>query len=97
MDYQNSAEKWKSVLKKIKNANEDMPQDVNSPLEMPPVSREPYITPLSQKPPRFMFTSKITQERFELIHLGPLEWLSKEDKNLTDEYYSSKRKGYSIQ
>ena len=82
MDYQNSAAKYKSVLKKVKPVNEPMPQDINPPLKRPPLSRDPYNTPLSPKPPKFMVTSKITQERFELINFGPPGWLSEEESSL---------------
>ncbi|MBW0577794.1 hypothetical protein O181_117509 [Austropuccinia psidii MF-1] len=82
MDYQNSAAKYKSVLKKVKPVNEPMPQDINPPLGRPPLSRDPYNTPLSPKPPKFMVTSKITQERFELINFGPPGWLSEEERSL---------------
>ncbi|MBW0520210.1 hypothetical protein O181_059925 [Austropuccinia psidii MF-1] len=82
MDYQNSAAKYKSVLKKVKPVNETMPQDINPPLGRPPISRDPYNTPLSPKPPKFVVTSKITQERFELIYFGPPGWLSEEERSL---------------
>ncbi|MBW0588438.1 hypothetical protein O181_128153 [Austropuccinia psidii MF-1] len=59
-----------------------MPQDINPPLGRPPLSRDPYNTPLSPKPPKFMVTSKITQERFELINFGPPGWLSEEERSL---------------
>ncbi|MBW0574251.1 hypothetical protein O181_113966 [Austropuccinia psidii MF-1] len=59
-----------------------MPQDINAPLGRPPLSREPYNTPLSPKPPKFMVKSKMTQGRFELINLGPPVWLSVEERSL---------------
>ncbi|MBW0461562.1 hypothetical protein O181_001277 [Austropuccinia psidii MF-1] len=49
---------------------------------MPPLSRDPYVTPLSPKPPRFIVKSKITHEGFEVIKFGPPGWLSKEEKSL---------------
>ncbi|MBW0496371.1 hypothetical protein O181_036086 [Austropuccinia psidii MF-1] len=82
MDYQNGAAKYKSELKKVKPVNEPMPQDINPHLVRPPLSRNPYNTPLSPKPSGFMVTSKITQERFELINFGPPGWLSEEERSL---------------
>ncbi|MBW0523277.1 hypothetical protein O181_062992 [Austropuccinia psidii MF-1] len=55
---------------------------MNPPLGRPQLSRDPYNTPLSPKPPKFMVTSKITQETFELIRFGPLVWLSEEERSL---------------
>ncbi|MBW0556191.1 hypothetical protein O181_095906 [Austropuccinia psidii MF-1] len=81
MDSQNSAEKYKSVLKKVKPVNEPKPQDINHPLGRPPLSSNPYNTPISPKPPIFLVTSKITQERLELINFGPPGWLSEEERS----------------
>ncbi|MBW0573779.1 hypothetical protein O181_113494 [Austropuccinia psidii MF-1] len=82
MDYQNSAAKSKSVLKKVKPVNEPMPQEMNPPLGRPTLSRDPFNTPLSPKPPKFLVTSKITQEIFELINVGPPGRLSEEERSL---------------
>ncbi|MBW0535275.1 hypothetical protein O181_074990 [Austropuccinia psidii MF-1] len=59
-----------------------MPQDINPCLGRPPLSRDPYNAPLSPKPPKFMTTSKITQERCALINFGPPGWLSEEERSL---------------
>ncbi|MBW0541635.1 hypothetical protein O181_081350 [Austropuccinia psidii MF-1] len=59
-----------------------MPHDINPPLGRPPLSRDPYNTPLSPKPPEFTVKSKITQERFELINFGPPGWLLEEEISL---------------
>ena len=69
MDYQNSAAKYKSVLKKVKPVNEPMPQDTNPPLGRPPLSRDPYNTPLSAKPPKFMVT-RSEETRLNSSHSG---------------------------
>ncbi|MBW0563244.1 hypothetical protein O181_102959 [Austropuccinia psidii MF-1] len=60
MDYQILAAKYKSALKKVRPVNEPMPQDLNPLLERPPLSRDPYETPLSPNPPIFQETFKFT-------------------------------------
>ncbi|MBW0547120.1 hypothetical protein O181_086835, partial [Austropuccinia psidii MF-1] len=60
MDHQILAAKYKSVLKKVRPVNEPMPQDLN-----PPLSRDPYETPLSRNPPIFQETFKVTHERLQ--------------------------------
>lgn len=65
------AEKYKSTLKKIKPVNQPMPLSLNPPLSRPPLSRDPYATPFTPFPPSFTPTSKITQERLDLINFGP--------------------------
>ena len=55
--------KYKSVLKKIKPINVPMPQGINPPLQQPPLSRDPYLTPLTPHPPEFSPTLKITEEK----------------------------------
>ncbi|MBW0575742.1 hypothetical protein O181_115457 [Austropuccinia psidii MF-1] len=54
-----------------------MPQDLN-----PPLSRDPYETPLSPKTPIFQETFNITHERLQAVNFGPPGWLSNEEINL---------------
>ncbi|MBW0579958.1 hypothetical protein O181_119673 [Austropuccinia psidii MF-1] len=82
MDHQILAAKYKSVLKKVRPVNEPMPQDLNPPLERPPLSRVPYETPLSPNPPIFEETFKVTNERLQAVNFGPPGWLSNEKINL---------------
>ncbi|MBW0582439.1 hypothetical protein O181_122154 [Austropuccinia psidii MF-1] len=96
MDYQNSAAKYKSVLKKVKPVNEPMPQDINPPLGRPPLSRDPYNSPLSLKPPKPLVTSKITQGRFELINFGPTGWLSEAERSLLMSFIVLREKANSF-
>ncbi|MBW0526705.1 hypothetical protein O181_066420 [Austropuccinia psidii MF-1] len=58
------ADKYKSVLKKVRTVNEPITKDLNPPLERPPLSRDPYETPLSPSPPIF-------QETFQDAGLPP--------------------------
>ena len=59
-----------------------MPQDINPPLQRPPLSRDPYKTPLKMHPPEFFLTSRITLERLGLINFGPPGWLTNEELKL---------------
>ena len=65
------AAKYKGVDKKVKPVNQPMPQDINPPLERPPLSRDPYHTPLTPHPPEFMETGRITEERLTQVNFGP--------------------------
>ncbi|MBW0521700.1 hypothetical protein O181_061415 [Austropuccinia psidii MF-1] len=82
MEAQSNAEKYKSVLKKVRPVNEAIPQDLNPPLERPELSRDPYETPLSPNPPLFIETLKVTEERISMINFGPSGLLSEEETNL---------------
>ncbi|MBW0522818.1 hypothetical protein O181_062533 [Austropuccinia psidii MF-1] len=81
MEAQSNAEKYKSVLKKVRPVNESMPQDLNPPLERPELSRDPYETPLSSNPTLFIETLKTTEERISMINFRPSRWLSEEETN----------------
>ena len=59
-----------------------MPQNLNPPLCTPPLSRDPYRTPLTPFPPEFIPTLKITEERLKVVNFGPPGWLSKEELKL---------------
>ncbi|MBW0522131.1 hypothetical protein O181_061846 [Austropuccinia psidii MF-1] len=83
MEAQSNAEKYKSVLKKVRPVNEAMPQDMNPPLERPELSRDPYETPLSSNPPLLIETLKVTEERISMINLRQSVWLSEEETNLS--------------
>jgi hypothetical protein len=59
-----------------------MPLSLNPPLSRPPLSRNPYTTPLTPHPPEFQPKNKITSERISLISFGPPGCLSKEELKL---------------
>ncbi|EHS63006.1 uncharacterized protein PGTG_21298 [Puccinia graminis f. sp. tritici CRL 75-36-700-3] len=59
------AAKYKGVARKIRPVNQPMPQDLNPPLERPPLSRDPYKTPLTPFPPTFQETSRVTEKRLK--------------------------------
>ncbi|MBW0488960.1 hypothetical protein O181_028675 [Austropuccinia psidii MF-1] len=82
MEAQSNAAKYKSVLKKVRPVNEAMPQGLNTPLERPELSRDPYETSLSPSPPLFLETLKVTEEIISMISFGPSGCLSEEETNL---------------
>jgi hypothetical protein len=82
MDRQIQAAKYKGVAKKIRPVNQPMPQDLNPPLERPPLSRDPYSTPLTPFPPEFIETQRITVARLESVNFGPSGWLTEEELKL---------------
>ncbi|PLW15625.1 hypothetical protein PCASD_23564 [Puccinia coronata f. sp. avenae] len=59
-----------------------MPQSINPPLQRPPLSRDPYQTPLTPHPPDFKTTWKVTEERLGVISFGPDGCLSAEELKL---------------
>jgi hypothetical protein len=67
--------KYKPVGKKVRPVNQAMPQSINPPLQRPPLSRDPYKTPLTPHPPEFQPTWKITEECLGVISFGPEGWL----------------------
>ncbi|MBW0474838.1 hypothetical protein O181_014553 [Austropuccinia psidii MF-1] len=77
-----SAAKYKLVFKKVRQVNEPMPKYHSSPLERPPLLKDPYETPLSPKPPIFQETFNFTQERLQEVNFGQPAWLSNEEINL---------------
>ena len=77
-----NAAKYKPASKKIKPVNEPMPQNLNPPLCYPPLSRDPYETPLDPFPPEFTPTYKINEERLKVINFGPPGWLWPEELKL---------------
>jgi hypothetical protein len=76
------AAKYKGVAKKVRPVNQQMPQDLNPPLERPPLSRDPYKSPLTPFPPEFTETRRITAERLEAVNFGPPGWLTNEELKL---------------
>ena len=77
-----NAAKYKPASKKIKPVNEPMPQNLNPPLCYPPLSRDPYKTPLDPFPPEFTPTYKINEERLKVVNFGPPGWLWPEELKL---------------
>ena len=71
--------KYKPLGKKVRPVNQPMPQSIKPPLQRPPLSRDPYKTPLTPNPPKFQPTWKITEESLGVISM---------DK--TDVYYQKK-------
>ena len=69
-----------------------MPQNLNPPLCTPPLSRDPYRTPLTPFPPEFIPTLKITGERLKVVNFGPPGWLPKEELKLL-KYFIKLRQG----
>ncbi|MBW0554043.1 hypothetical protein O181_093758 [Austropuccinia psidii MF-1] len=59
-----------------------MPQHLNPSLEIPPLSRDPYETPLSPNPSIFQENFKVMHERLQAVNFGPPGWLSNEEINL---------------
>ncbi|PLW23529.1 hypothetical protein PCANC_28260, partial [Puccinia coronata f. sp. avenae] len=53
--------KYKPVAKKVRPVNQAMPQSINPPLQRPPLTRNPYQTPLTPHPPDFTPTWKVTE------------------------------------
>ncbi|MBW0522700.1 hypothetical protein O181_062415 [Austropuccinia psidii MF-1] len=92
MDHKILEAKYKSVLKKVRPVNEPMTQDLNPPLERPPLSRDPYETPLSPNPPIFQETFKVTHERLQAVSFGPPGWLSDEEINLFKNFITLREK-----
>ncbi|MBW0471204.1 hypothetical protein O181_010919 [Austropuccinia psidii MF-1] len=82
MDHQALADKYKSVLKKVRPVKEPIPKDLNLPFARSPFSRNSYEAPLSPNPPISQETFKVTHERLEAVYLGPPGWLSNEEINL---------------
>ena len=76
------AAKYKSVSRKVKPMNIPMPISINPPLTRPPLSRDPYLTPLTPNPPEFIPTRKVTEERLKLINFGPPGFLKPAELNL---------------
>ena len=74
--------KYKPIAKKVRPVNQAMPQSLNPPLQRPPLTRDPYKTPLTPHPPEFKPTWKITEERLGVISFGPKGWLSLEELKL---------------
>ena len=59
-----------------------MPQCLIPPLRRPPLSRQPYCTPLTTKPPDWVPGGRLTDERMEMMDFGPEGWLSEEEMKL---------------
>ncbi|MBW0480433.1 hypothetical protein O181_020148 [Austropuccinia psidii MF-1] len=96
MDHQILAAKYKSVLNKVRPVNEPMPQDLNPPLERPPLSRDPYETPLLPNPPIFQETFKVTHERLQAVNFGPPGWLSNQEINLLKDFVNFREKEIAL-
>ncbi|KAK4699062.1 hypothetical protein P7C70_g7204, partial [Phenoliferia sp. Uapishka_3] len=77
--------KYKPVAKKVRPVN--IPEDTkNNRLDTawirPPLSRDPYNTPLSPHMPEFVPGGKLTQDRIDMIDFGPADFLQPQEKNL---------------
>ncbi|MBW0542551.1 hypothetical protein O181_082266 [Austropuccinia psidii MF-1] len=69
-----------------------MPQHLNTALERPPLSRDPYETSLSPNQPISQETFKVTHERLQAVNLGPPGWLSNEEINLLKNFITLREK-----
>ncbi|KNE87533.1 hypothetical protein PSTG_19082, partial [Puccinia striiformis f. sp. tritici PST-78] len=74
--------KYKPVAKKVRPINQPIPQTLNPPLKRPPLSRDPYETPLTPHPPEFTPTERITEERLKVLNFGPKDFLWEEEVKL---------------
>ncbi|KAK4706028.1 hypothetical protein P7C70_g168, partial [Phenoliferia sp. Uapishka_3] len=74
--------KYKPVGKKILPIPIVLPTTDNPPLRRPPLSRDPYQTPLTPDMPKFEPGGKLTEERLALMDFGPEGWLSDDERNL---------------
>ncbi|KAK4701376.1 hypothetical protein P7C70_g4857, partial [Phenoliferia sp. Uapishka_3] len=74
--------KYKPVGKKINPIPIALPDALNPPLRRPPLSRDPYVTPLTHEQPKFVPGGKLTEERIALMDFGPEGWLSEDERNL---------------
>ncbi|KAK4698933.1 hypothetical protein P7C70_g7335, partial [Phenoliferia sp. Uapishka_3] len=74
--------KYKPVGKKILPVPIALPETLNAPLRRPPMSRDPYETPLTHDQPIFVPGGKLTEERIALMDFGPEGWLTEEERNL---------------
>ncbi|KAK4698135.1 hypothetical protein P7C70_g8102, partial [Phenoliferia sp. Uapishka_3] len=74
--------KYKPVGKKVLPIPIALPTTDNPPLRRPPLSRDPYETPLVPHMPRFVPGGKLSEERIALLDFGPEGWLSAEERNL---------------
>ncbi|KAG0139270.1 hypothetical protein CROQUDRAFT_137218, partial [Cronartium quercuum f. sp. fusiforme G11] len=76
------AAKYKPVDKKVQPVNAAMPQQINLPLQHPPLLQDPYKTPLSKVPPDFVKTSQTTLEHLKMVNFGPAGWILDEEMRL---------------
>ncbi|KAK4699429.1 hypothetical protein P7C70_g6832, partial [Phenoliferia sp. Uapishka_3] len=74
--------KYKPVGKKVLPIPIALPTTDNPPLRRPPLSRNPYQTPLTPYMPLFEPGGKLTEERLALMDFGPEGWLSGDERNL---------------
>jgi hypothetical protein len=78
-----SETKYKPVGKKVLPINTSQPPvNPNPPLRRPPLSRNPYATPLLQACPPVVYSEKVTKERCDALDFGPAGWLQPEEENL---------------
>lgn len=73
---------YKPVGKKVLPVAEAFGQEQTTKLHRPPLSRDPYQTPLTAHPPEFVPGGRLTEERIAKIDFGPEGWLRPAEKNL---------------
>ena len=77
------ATKYKPVGKKVLPINTATPPtNPNPPLRRPPLSRDPFETPLRPDCPPVVYSAKVTKERCDALDFGPEGWLTLEEENL---------------
>jgi hypothetical protein len=75
--------KYKPVGKKVLPINTTTPPiNPNPPLRRPPLSRDPFETPLRPDCPPVTYSAKVTKERCDALDFGPEGWISPEEMNL---------------
>ncbi|KAK4694345.1 hypothetical protein P7C70_g8748, partial [Phenoliferia sp. Uapishka_3] len=73
---------YKKVGKKVVPILAELSGDNVNPLFRPPMSRDPYITPLTPNPPEFEYGGRLTEEALALVDFGGEEALWPEEKKL---------------
>jgi hypothetical protein len=74
--------RYKPVAKKVRPLEMEYPSDLNAPMKHPPMSRDPYSSPLTPQPPVFEFGGRLTKERLVDVHFGPEGFLTDQEKTL---------------
>jgi len=72
---------YKRVDKKIKPVSTTFPEEARVKRQIP-INPLTTLMPLSKRPPNFIPTSHITQERLEILNINPDKFLSEEEEKL---------------
>ncbi|GAA5913332.1 hypothetical protein JCM6882_004090 [Rhodosporidiobolus microsporus] len=74
--------KYKPKGVKVVPVDTQLPEGFTNDMYLPPLTRDPYETPLTPFPPEFTFTDRLTEERLETVDFGPEGWLWPEERKL---------------